>query len=321
RGRARQVAASPRLRITALVARADEPAALIAAGHAESLRAHLVLRTHDAAARVHATAEPTHEAMRAPDVLAARRWTAAAHARRRHAESGLRIARQLRRTRELRLGRAVRHAMTVLAGLIGPRAGPAHGDQPVAIVVETIADLGPGREELRAPEHAVAAFGHPVAAGAGAAGIAGRAAARAFHALDAGDEVGELVVGAAEDVFPGEVELPLRDAAVVDEQVNVRRRPRVVGVPGRLRKIRIALPCPDARRRRATIAAGALPGLRVRLGRRQEEPDVAAGVRGIIDDVEHDRAARLRTAADHDVQVVWSRRLARHVVPAEHVVK
>src|SRR5690606_28692635 len=94
-------------------------------------------------------------------------------------------------------------------------------DGAVAVVVDAVADLGARLHLRHAGEHAVAALLGAGGADAGFAGVAVAAAAGAGDALDAGEQVLEVVVAAREEILPAEVEGLRIDAAVHDDEVDV----------------------------------------------------------------------------------------------------
>src|SRR5438094_3095304 len=269
---ARGIGAVPR-RVAGERGGAHQPAALVARGDAQPLRAGFPVGTLEVRARIEARAQAALGAVRAHDAVAgAGALATAAHfavgaadaaAQRIDAQPARRVARAIDRARELARLRAVRHALAVLAHLAA-RARRAVVDGAVAVVVEAVAALGARLRQRLAADHALVAQAQSLRADAFRAGRARGAAAAALHALDAGHQVGEVAVRAAVDVLPREVELQRRDLAVVDDQVNERIGPGIVVVIWTLRIIDIALAGGGrASYRRTAVAAGALALLRM----------------------------------------------------------
>jgi len=214
------------------------------------------------------------------------------------------------------LGRlAASHAAPIQTDLL-VRADRAVVDLTVAVVVDRVALLFDGLEQRQALKRAgVVALRHAELAGAVQAGVAIDTAARALHAFDAGDDIGEVVAAAAEDVFPREVELVRGDAAVVDEQVDLVLR---IGIERALGVVDVTLAVLDARDGCAAVSVRARAALR-RLGGREEEADLAALPRRIVLDIERNAGARVVIALEHRVQVADVGLAPRDVVPTEDV--
>jgi hypothetical protein len=117
---------------------------------------------------------------------------------------------------------AVRDTAAVVADLVGTSTDRVVVERSVAVVVETVAPLDFRLIELRTFEHLAHALGNTVLTDTLKPRVTLGATASTIDAADARDEVGEVVRGDVEQVFPCEVELVVPNVAVINQKVDVR---------------------------------------------------------------------------------------------------
>jgi hypothetical protein len=192
------------------------------------------------------------------------------------------------------------HADTAIAHLTDRTKVHAVVDPAVAVVVDAVTALRARRGGGHAREHSCATLLNPLAAHATHASVARPTGARANDVADERDEVREVVVTPAKEIFPGEVERVARGARIVGEQVDVARSARLdaIGIEATLGVVGAT----GATRATAAITASTTSRVSVLWGAKKEA-DLTAAIRRLSRQIEVDDCPRRSVTRNQDVQV------------------
>jgi len=189
----------------------------------------------------------------------------------------------------------------------------------ITIVVDGVAGLRGRREYLFAYNRtARITFRDAIRTNPWLAGIAGQTSTTALDPRHTRHQVGEVVVVPPVDIFPGEIELIIGNAAIVDEKMDLAGR---VGIVLRLGIVHEPLPFFDPIQGGAAIAIRTSRTVVGVLRRGKEKSHLAPEVRRLTLQIKLDRLARSRIAVEHHVQIIKARLAPRHVIPTKNVAK